>query len=90
MECGTEKAAGLNRGVREMARIKLVDTNEKFSLEIDGTEIPYVTTYTITKTVRGYLTMQINLSVDEVEEIVIDSDHDVDIRKEAVKIGRKK
>ena len=73
-----------------MARIKLVDTNEKFSLEIDGTEIPYVTTYTIIKTVRGYLTMQINLSVDEVEEIVIDSDHDVDIRKEAVKIGRRK
>lgn len=29
MECGTEKATGLNRGVREMARIKLVDTNEK-------------------------------------------------------------
>ena len=36
-----------------MAKLKLIDTKDKFLLEIDGTEIPYVTSYQITRTVRG-------------------------------------
>lgn len=28
-----------------MAKLKLIDTKDKFLLEIDGTEIPYVTSY---------------------------------------------
>jgi hypothetical protein len=34
-----------------MAKLKLIDTKDKFLLEIDGTEIPYVTSYQITRTV---------------------------------------
>ena len=30
-----------------MAKLKLIDTKDKFLLEIDGTEIPYVTSYQI-------------------------------------------
>lgn len=73
-----------------MARIRLIDTKDTFRLTIDETDIPYVTTYSLSKSVNGFLTMQVNLSVDEVEEIVIDSDQDVFMRKETAKSGRRK
>lgn len=57
-----------------MAKVRLVDTKDRFSLEIDGSEIPFVSTYTITKTVSGFLTMQVTLGVNEIEELSIDSD----------------
>lgn len=57
-----------------MAKVRLIDTKDKFSLEIDGSDIPFVSTYTITKTVSGFLTMQVTLGVNEIEELSIDSD----------------
>lgn len=57
-----------------MAKVRLVDTKDRFSLEIDGSEIPFVSTYTITKTVSGFLTMQVTLGMNEIEELSIDSD----------------
>ncbi len=57
-----------------MAKVRLIDTKDKFSLEIDGSDIPFVSTYAITKTVSGFLTMQVTLGVNEIEELSIDSD----------------
>lgn len=81
-------ATNYNKEVNKLAKIKLVDTKEKFSLEIDGTEIPYVATYAITKTVSGFLTMQVTLGVNEVEEIVIENDNTQVERKRVKKSKR--
>ena len=54
-----------------MAKLKLIDTKDKFLLEIDGTEIPYVTSYQITRTVSEVVLV---LSVADVESVEIVSD----------------
>ena len=64
-----------------MAKVRLIDTKEKFLLEIDGTEIPHVSTYEISKSVLGYLTMKIVLSVNEVEELDIETDKTVNVTR---------
>ena len=64
-----------------MSKIRLIDTKDKFLLEIDGTEIPHVSTYEISKSVLGYLTMKIVLSVNEVEELDIETDKTVNIKR---------
>lgn len=64
-----------------MAKVRLIDTKDKFLLEIDGTEIPHVSTYEITKSVLGYLTMKIVLSVNEVEELDIETDKTVNVTR---------
>ena len=43
-----------------MAVLKLIDTKNKFSLEIDGKDIPYVSTYQITKTVMDKFSLEID------------------------------
>ena len=50
-----------------MAKLKLIDTKDKFLLEIDGTEIPYVTSYQITRTVSEVVLLKLTLSVADVE-----------------------
>ena len=57
-----------------MAKLKLIDTNDKFLLEIDGTEIPYVTSYQITRTVGEVVLLKLALSVADVESVEIVSD----------------
>ena len=57
-----------------MAKLKLIDTKDKFLLEIDGTEIPYVTSYQITRTVGGGVLLKLALSVADVESVEIVSD----------------
>lgn len=57
-----------------MAKLKLIDTNDKFLLEIDGTEIPYVTSYQITRTVSEVVLLKLALSVADVESVEIVSD----------------
>lgn len=57
-----------------MAKLKLIDTKDKFLLEIDGTEIPYVTSYQITRTVREVVLLKLALSVADVESVEIVSD----------------
>lgn len=57
-----------------MAKLKLVDTREKFLLEIDGTKIPYITSYQITKTVGEVVLIKLALSVTDVEDVEIVSD----------------
>lgn len=57
-----------------MAKLKLIDTKDKFLLEIDGTEIPYVTSYQITRTVSEVVLLKLILSVADVESVEIVSD----------------
>ncbi len=57
-----------------MASLKLIDTKDKFLLEIDGTEIPYVTSYQITRSVGGVVLLKLALSVANVEKVEIESD----------------
>lgn len=57
-----------------MAKLKLIDTKDKFLLEIDGTEIPYVTSYQITQTVSEVVLLKLTLSVADVESVEIVSD----------------
>lgn len=57
-----------------MAKLKLIDTKDKFLLEIDGTEIPYVTSYQITRTVGEVVLLELALSVADVESVEIVSD----------------
>lgn len=72
-----------------MSVLRLVDTKDKFSLEIDGTEIPYVTTYQITKSVSGFLIVDIHLSVNDVEELTIESDEAATVNEQKTKHTRK-
>ena len=57
-----------------MAKLKLIDTKDKFLLDIDGTEIPYVTSYQITRTVGDVVLLKLALSVANVEKVEIVSD----------------
>lgn len=57
-----------------MAKLKLIDTKDKLLLEIDGTEIPYVTSYQITRTVSEVVLLKLTLSVADVESVEIVSD----------------
>lgn len=57
-----------------MAKLKLIDTKDKFLLEIDGTEIPYVTSYQTTRTVSEVVLLKLTLSVADVESVEIVSD----------------
>ena len=57
-----------------MAKLKLIDTKDKFLLEIDGTEITYVTSYQITRTVGDVVLLKRALSVANVEKVEIVSD----------------
>lgn len=57
-----------------MAKLRLVDTQDKFLLEIDGKQIPYVTSYELTRTVGNCVLLKLALSVADVEEINIETD----------------
>lgn len=57
-----------------MAKLKLIDTKDRFLLEIDGTEIPYVTSHQITRTVGEVVLLKLALSVADVESVEIVSD----------------
>ena len=57
-----------------MAKLKLIDTKDNFLIEIDGTEIPYVTSYQITRSVGEVVLLKLALSVADVESVEIVSD----------------
>ena len=62
-----------------MSKIRLIDTADRFLLEIDGKDIPHVSTYEISKSVLGYLSMKIMLSVNEIEELTVETDKPVQV-----------
>lgn len=68
------KAIKYRKAGEKIAKLKLIDTKDKFLLEIDGTEIPYVTSYQITRTVSEVVLLKLTLSVADVESVEIVSD----------------
>ena len=72
-----------------MAKLKLIDTKDKFLLEIDGTEIPYVTSYQITRTVGEVVLLKLALSVADVESVEIVSDKITNEKQEVIKMTEK-
>jgi hypothetical protein len=68
------KAIKYRKAGEKMAKLKLIDTKDKFLLEIDGTEIPYVTSYQITRSVGEVVLLKLALSVADVESVEIVSD----------------
>lgn len=54
-----------------MAKLKLIDTKDKFLLEIDGTEIPYVTSYQITRTVSEELRKNSSMHSDRQNALTV-------------------
>ena len=50
-----------------MATLRIIDTKDRFLVEVDGTEIPYVTTYELTRTVGDIVLLKLALSVRNAE-----------------------
>lgn len=50
-----------------MARLRIIDTKDRFLVEVDGSEIPYVTTYELTRTVGNIVLLKLALSVRNAE-----------------------
>lgn len=61
-----------------MALLRIIDTKDRFLVEVDGSKIPYVTTYELTRTVGDIVLLKLALSVRDPEvEITTDK---VDVR----------
>lgn len=63
-----------------MSKLKIIDTKDRFLVEVDGSEIPYVTTYELTRTVGDIVLLKLALSVID-PEVEIETDK-VNIRKQ--------
>lgn len=50
-----------------MSKLRIIDTKDRFLVEVDGTEIPYVTTYELTRTVGDIVLLKLALSVRDPE-----------------------
>ena len=57
-----------------MASLKIVDRKDKFMIEVDGTNVPYVTTYELSRSVSGIIMLRMALSIPDVE-VEIESDN---------------
>lgn len=56
-----------------MSKLRIIDTKDRFLVEVDGTEIPYVTTYELTRTVGDIVLLKLALTVRDPEiEITTD------------------
>lgn len=54
--------------------LELIDTEDKFSLKIDGKEIPYITEYTLTaKAESNLIELSIKASIPNGKKIMIKS-----------------
>lgn len=58
-----------------MATLKIIDRKDKFLIEVDGSKIPYVTTYELTRTRKPCerVLLHLALAMSEVE-VEIESD----------------
>lgn len=56
-----------------MSKLRIIDTKDCFLVEVDGTEIPYVTTYKLTRTVGDIVLLELALSVVD-PEVTIETD----------------
>ena len=60
-----------------MAKLRIVDTKDKFMVEVDGSKIPYVTTYELVRKPCGTVLLNLALAMSDVE-VEIDSDNIVE------------
>lgn len=63
-----------------MAKLRIVDTKDKFMIEVDGSKIPYVTTYELVRKPCGTVLLNLALAMSDVE-VEIDSDNIVETTK---------
>lgn len=56
-----------------MATLKIIDRKDKFLIEVDGSKVPYVTTYELTRKPSGTVLLHLALAMSEVE-IEVESD----------------
>lgn len=57
-----------------MATLKIIDRKDKFMIEVDGSKVPYVTTYELIRKPCGSVLLNLALAMGEVE-IEIESDN---------------
>ena len=57
-----------------MATLKIVDRRDKFVVEVDGSKVPYVTTYELIRKPSGSVLLNLELAMSDVE-VEIESDH---------------
>ena len=60
-----------------MSKLKLIDKPDKFLIEVDGTEIPHVTTYTISRNISGCVVINLALSVNSIDSMEIEAKDNV-------------
>ena len=60
-----------------MAKLRIVDTKDRFLIEVDGSKIPYVTTYELVRKPCGTVLLNLALAMSDVE-VEIDSDNIVE------------
>ena len=56
-----------------MATLKIIDRKNKFLIEVDGSKVPYVTTYELIRKPCGSVLLNLALAMSEVE-IEVESD----------------
>lgn len=56
-----------------MATLKIIDRKDKFLIEVDGSKVPYVTTYELIRKPCGFVLLNLALAMSEVE-IEVESD----------------
>lgn len=56
-----------------MATLKIIDRKDKFLIEIDGSKVPYVTTYELTRKPCGSILLHMALAMSDAE-VEIESD----------------
>lgn len=60
-----------------MATLKIIDRKDKFMIEVDGSKVPYVTTYELIRKPCGTVLLNLALAMSDVE-VEIDSDNIVE------------
>lgn len=56
-----------------MAKLRIIDRKDKLLIEVDGTKIPYATTYELTRKASGSVLLKLALAMSDVE-VEIESD----------------
>ena len=56
-----------------MSTLRIIDRKDKFLLEIDGSKVPYVTTYELIRKPCGSILLHLALAMNDVE-VEIESD----------------
>lgn len=57
-----------------MATLKIIDRRDKFVVEVDGSKVPYVTTYELIRKPSGSVLLNLALAMSDVE-VEIESDY---------------